>query len=95
MGGSGGVVSLANVFPGIVNDLYKLICKEKYKEAFALNERVLQLNKGVSGAGGVAAVKYAMDLAGLRGGEPRLPLLPLPEENRIKIRTLLETEGMI
>ena len=95
MGGSGGVVSLANIFPGIVNDLYKLICEEKYKEAFALNERVLQLNKGVSGAGGVAAVKYAIDLAGLKGGDPRLPLLPLPEENRVKIRTLLEKEEMI
>lgn len=95
MGGSGGVVSLANIFPGIVNDLYKLICEEKYKEAFALNERVLQLNKGVSGAGGVAAVKYAMDLAGLKGGAPRLPLLPLAEENRVKIKTLLENEGMI
>ncbi len=95
MGGSGGVVSLANIFPGIVNDLYQLICEEKYKEAFALNERVLQLNKGVSGAGGVAAVKYAMDLAGLKGGDPRLPLLPLPEENRVKIKALLEKEGMI
>ena len=95
MGGSGGVVSLANVFPKIVNDLYKLICEEKYKEAFALNEKVLRLNKGVSGAGGVAAVKYGMDLAGLRGGDPRLPLLPLEEENKVKVRTLLEKEAMI
>jgi len=95
MGGSGGVVSLANVFPKIVNDLYKLICEEKYKEAFALNEKVLRLNKGVSGAGGVAAVKYGMDLAGLRGGDPRLPLLPLEEENKVKVRTLLEKEAII
>ena len=36
--------------------------------------RVIQLNKAVSGTGGVAAVKYAMDLAGLYGGNPRLPL---------------------
>lgn len=95
MGGTGGVVSLANIFPGIVNELYKLVIKEKYKEAFALNERVLQLNKGISGAGGVAAVKYAMDLAGLKGGDPRLPLLPLAEENKTKIKALLEKEGMI
>ncbi len=95
MGGSGGVVSLANIFPGIVNDLYQLILAKKYEEAFALNEKVLSLNKGVSGAGGVAAVKYAMDLAGLNGGDPRLPLLPLPEENRAKIQTLLKNENMI
>ena len=95
MGGSGGVVSLANVFPSIVNELYQLILDEKYKEAFALNERVLQLNRGVSGAGGVAAVKYAMDLAGLAGGDPRLPMLPLPDNKRDQVRTLLEKEGRI
>lgn len=95
MGGTGGVVSLANVFPSIVCDLYKLILEKKYEEAFALNERVLKLNKGVSGSGGVAAVKYAMDLAGLVGGDPRLPLLPLPEDKRAKIEALLKEEGMI
>jgi dihydrodipicolinate synthase/N-acetylneuraminate lyase len=95
MGGTGGVVSLANVFPAIVNDLYKLILAKKYEEAFALNERVLKLNKGVSGSGGVAAVKYAMDLAGLAGGCARLPLLPLPEDKKASMKAFLEAEGMI
>jgi 4-hydroxy-2-oxoglutarate aldolase len=95
MGGTGGVVSLANVFPSIVCDLYKLILEKKYEEAFALNERVLKLNKGVSGSGGVAAVKYAMDLAGLAGGDPRLPLLPLPDDKKAKIEAVLKEEGMI
>jgi 4-hydroxy-2-oxoglutarate aldolase len=95
MGGSGGVVSLANIFPGIVNELYQLVLAEKYKEAYALNEKVLQLNSGVSGLGGVAAVKYAMELAGLVGGNPRLPLLPLPDDKKAKVQALLENAGMI
>jgi len=95
MGGTGGVVSLANVFPSIVCELYELILAKKYEEAFALNEKVLRLNKGVSGSGGVAAVKYAMDLAGLVGGDPRLPLLPLPDDKRAKLEALLKEEGMI
>jgi dihydrodipicolinate synthase/N-acetylneuraminate lyase len=95
MGGTGGVVSLANVFPSIVNDLYKLILAKKYEEAFALNEKVLQLNKGVSGSGGVAAVKYGMDLAGLAGGEPRLPLLPLADDAKAKMEAFLKKEGLI
>ena len=95
MGGTGGVVSLANVFPALVKELYELIQEKKYSEAFALNEKVLKLNKNVSGAGGVAAVKYAMDLAGLSGGDPRLPLLPLPDENRAKVRAALESQGML
>ncbi len=95
MGGTGGVVSLANVFPAIVKDLYELILERNFEEAFKLNEKVLRLNKSVSGSGGVAAVKYAMDLAGLCGGDPRLPLLPLSDENKVKIETALKKEGMI
>ena len=95
MGGTGGVVSLANVFPAIVNDLYKLILAKDYEKAFALNEKVLRLNKGVSGSGGVAGVKYGMDLAGLCGGEPRLPLLPLADDAKAKMETFLKKEGLI
>jgi len=95
MGGTGGVVSLANVFPAVVKELYRLILEKKYAEAFAMNEKVLRLNKIVSGSGGVAAVKYGMDLAGLCGGLPRLPLLPLPDADKPKMEAALKKEGLI
>jgi 4-hydroxy-2-oxoglutarate aldolase len=95
MGSPGGVISLANVFPDITCELYALTVEKKYDEAFKLNERIIQLNKTVSGSGGVAAVKYAMDLAGLCGGNPRLPLLPLGEDLRKKISDYLKKEGLI
>jgi len=43
----------------------------------------------------VAAVKYAMDLAGLYGGLPRLPLLPLANEVKKKIEDYLKKEKLI
>jgi 4-hydroxy-2-oxoglutarate aldolase len=95
MGAPGGVISLANVFPEITCKLYKLTVSKKYEEAFKLNEKVIQLNKAVSGTGGVAAVKYAMDLAGLFGGLPRLPLLPLGDEVKKKIEDYLKKENLI
>jgi len=95
MGGTGGVVSLANIFPGIVNELYRLTIEKRYEEAFALNEKVFNLNGGVSGFGGVAAVKYAMDLAGLAGGSARLPLLPLTDDKKAQLKAFLESEKMI
>lgn len=95
MGGTGGVISLANAFPEITNDLYQLVYTRQYEKAFILNEKILRLNKTVSGSGGVAAVKYAMDLAGLVGGNPRLPLLPLDEETKKTIKSKLGAEGMI
>ena len=81
MGANGGVISLANIFPDMTCQLYDLVVAKKYEEAFKLNEKVIQTNKSVSGTGGVAAVKYAMDLAGLHGGNPRLPLLNLNSLN--------------
>lgn len=95
MGAPGGVISLANVFPDFTVKLYDLTVSRKYEEAFRFNERVIQMNKTVSGSGGVAAVKYAMDLAGLYGGDPRLPLLPLNADLRKKIEDYLKKEGMI
>lgn len=95
MGAPGGVISLANVFPDFTVKLYDLTVSKKYEEAFRFNERVIQMNKSVSGSGGVAAVKYAMDLAGLNGGDPRLPLLPLNNDLRKKIEEYLKKEGMI
>jgi len=95
MGAPGGVISLANVFPDITCRLYNLTVNKKYEEAFRLNERIIKLNKSVSGSGGVAAVKYAMDLAGLYGGNPRLPLLPLSDDLRKKIEDYLKKEELI
>jgi 4-hydroxy-2-oxoglutarate aldolase len=95
MGANGGVISLANIFPEITCELYNLIINKKYEEAFKLNEKILLINKNVSGSGGVAAVKYAMDLAGLYGGSPRLPLLPIGDDLKKKISDYLKKEGLI
>lgn len=95
LGATGGVISLANAFPDLTNELYELFEKKDYENAIKMNDRLLQLNKSVSGKGGVAAVKYAMDLAGLVGGNPRLPLFPLPETLKESIKKKLQEEKLI
>jgi 4-hydroxy-2-oxoglutarate aldolase len=95
MGANGGVISLANIFPEITCELYNLVVNKKYEEAFKLNEKVILINKNVSGSGGVAAVKYAMDLVGLYGGNPRLPLLPINDDLKKKIADYLKKEGLM
>lgn len=95
MGGASGVLSLANSFPKITVEFFELLEARKYEESIKLNDRILQINKIVSGKGGVAAVKYAMDLNGLVGGYPRLPLLSLSECEKNKIRDKLISEKLI
>jgi 4-hydroxy-2-oxoglutarate aldolase len=79
-GGTGGVLSLANVFPDACAKLYTLFREGKMHEAEELNVSLIALNKEVSGPFGVAGVKAAMDLCGFCGGVPRRPLPPLTGE---------------
>lgn len=93
-GAAGGILSLANVFPELCCHLYSMVVQGDEKAA-ELNQKISKLNKNISGSGGVAAVKYAMDLSGFRGGAPRLPLLPLPEREKTRIREVLKKENLI
>lgn len=95
MGATGGVISLANAFPDITVKLYESALKGTSEEGVELNKKILRLNKFVSGSGGVASVKAAMDLAGFVGGAPRLPLLPMKQEDIDKLKKNLTDERMI
>lgn len=84
-GGSGGVLSLANVVPQVCADLYAMFREGRIEDGDALNEDLVTLNKQVSGAYGVAGVKAAMDAAGFTGGDPRRPLTALSPEQRAEL----------
>jgi len=90
LGGTGGVLSLANVFPAACARLYELFRAGKMREAEELNAALIGLNHEVSGAFGVAGVKAAMDLRGFCGGAPRRPLLPLAAGQVDQLRRSLE-----
>ncbi|MDC7227661.1 MAG: dihydrodipicolinate synthase family protein [Spirochaetales bacterium] len=92
-GGTGGVLSLANIIPDACGELYNLYIAGKKEEAYALNERLVSLNKLVSGKYGVAGVKYAMDYAGFAGGAPRRPLKALTGEQKKSVESDLAASG--
>lgn len=94
-GGSGGVLSLANVFPDVCADLYNLYINGEKEEAMKLNNKILSLNKMVSGSYGVAGVKYAMDLVGFAGGNPRRPLKALTDEQKKSLKADLSNSGFL
>jgi 4-hydroxy-2-oxoglutarate aldolase len=94
-GGTGGVLSLANVFPEECAKLYRAQGAGNTQEADRLNAVLVELNSKVSGSFGVAGVKAAMDLAGLRGGAPRHPLLGLASAEIEQIRSALQASGFL
>jgi len=94
-GGIGGVLSLANIIPDACVELHELELAGKTAEADALNERLVTLNKQVSGAYGVAGVKAAMDIAGFHGGNPRLPLSGCSSEERESLSKIMAGSGFL
>ena len=95
VGASGGVLSLANVVPDACTELYDMFVRGLYDRARDLNAGLIRLNHAISGTWGVAGVKAAMDLIGLRGGRPREPLTPVPAEATAQIKQALMNEGFL
>lgn len=94
-GGIGGVLSLANVFPDECVKIYRLFVDDKLDEAKKLSNRLIALNKEVSGKYGVAGVKAAMDIVGFRGGDPRRPLFSLSDEEKKSLEKKLRESGFL
>jgi 4-hydroxy-2-oxoglutarate aldolase len=94
-GALGGIISLGNAFPDACWKLWHLIHSKHYDEGFAYNRKIVRVSRSVSGKGGVAAVKAAMDLAGLVGAYPRRPLLPLAPQAKEELQAALVAEGVL
>jgi len=95
LGATGGVISLANAFPEPCCALYEAFTRGDIAGARKLHSRLFRLNQAVSGAAGVAGVKYAMELGGYYGGHPRLPLLPIKDSDKKRIQEAVETAGLV
>ena len=95
LGAKGGVVSLANAFPAPCCELFEACMALDLEKARRLHYILIKLNKAVSGSYGVAGVKYAAEVAGFHGGDPRKPLLPITEDGRQSIRKAIEEAGIL
>jgi len=95
IGAIGGVVSMANYLPDMCCNLQELFHTGKIKEAEKLDVYTRELSKNAAGKYGVAGVKAAMDLLSYFGGDPRIPLLPLNDEQKAELKAVLEKEGLL
>jgi 4-hydroxy-2-oxoglutarate aldolase len=95
LGAVGGVLALANIAPKQCCDLLDFVKRGKHEEARALQLRVIAANTFVTSQFGVPGLKAAMDLIGMYGGNPRSPMLPLPEDQKVALKKILRDAGII
>ncbi len=90
VGAAGGVLAVANCAPRPAIALYRAFVAGDHARARRLQEALTPLAAAVTTTHGIAGLKLAMGLSGLRGGEVRAPLLPAPRSVLDEIRPLLE-----
>ena len=95
LGAKGGTLALANVAPNECAEVVSLVNEGKYDEARALAFRLMPVNAAVTSKYGIGGLKVAMEMVGLYGGEPRLPLRRPNADAVDDIRRILTTAGLI
>lgn len=94
VGAAGAILGVANLAPSKSAGIVAAFRAERTAEAGRLQEKVGPLHETVVGGMGVAGVKAGLDLLGMRGGPPRLPLRGLDEAGVETVRHALEKAGM-
>jgi 4-hydroxy-2-oxoglutarate aldolase len=95
VGGRGAIAALANIAPRECLRLMELYEAGQLDEARALQARLVPVNMAVTSGYGVAGLKAAMQFVAHYGGEPRRPLAPLGEGERVRLRSLLAEADLL
>jgi len=94
LGAVGGILGVANLAPGPAAGIHEAHRAGDSAEAGRLQEIVAPVHAEIVAAMGVPGVKAALDLLGLRGGDPRPPLTPLPDARREAVAGVLDRAGL-
>jgi len=88
-GAVGAIVGFACPAPTACFEVYTAWKEGDEKLSATKQDRIIAAARKVVTENGPAGIKYAMDLNGYYGGNPRLPLLPLTGTTKSEIETLL------
>lgn len=90
LGGKGVISVVANIDPKAMVEVTHLCLEGKYAEAAAIQcDRIVPLADAMFMETNPIPVKEAMNLMGMNVGELRMPLCPMTDENREKLKAAL------
>lgn len=95
LGAVGGILALSNMAPRETVEIYRLAQEGQWQKAKEIQMRILPANQKIFVKYGVPGLKYALDLLGYHGGDPRPPLRPATEEAKGVIRGVLQEAGLL
>ena len=90
MGACGAILAAANPLGYQFVRIYEAFKRGDHAQAQKLQRGIRDVEQKVS-AFGIAGQKAAMDVLGMEGGDPRLPILPLDDAAKAKVRELVQS----
>ena len=95
LGGKGVISVLSHVIPKETHMMTQYCLENNFAEATKLQIEYLDLINNLFVEVNPIPVKEAMNLMGANVGDCRMPLYPMSDENRAKLRASLEKHGLI
>ena len=95
LGAVGGVLAVACALPETCTRLHAAVLAGDHETARRLHQAQAPIAHKVTAEYGIAGLKAALELLGLRGGHPRRPLLPLPDSGRDDLEQALIRGGFL
>ncbi len=96
VGGKGVISVVANIVPGDVKAMTDLILEGDFVSARKWHSKLFSLSKSMLGLStNPIPIKAAMAMLGMSGEEMRLPMTPMDEKSRAKLREILCAYGLL
>ena len=95
LGGKGVISVLSNVMPKYTHDMVRKYLDGQVTEACQMQLNVLDLIESLFAEVNPIPVKYALNLMGYNYGIPRLPLIELSNENKEKMKNVMNKHSLI
>src|SRR5271168_5113885 len=89
VGARGAILALACALPEMCVSLFQLFRQREWERARELQLVLVRASKLIVSDMGIAGVKFVMDQRGYHGGIPRLPLVPLHDEQKKRLSDAL------
>jgi 4-hydroxy-tetrahydrodipicolinate synthase len=95
MGGNGCISVAGNISPRLCSLMQSACLEGNYEKALELHEKLMPLHQALFEEPNPSGVKYAASLMGLCSDEARLPMIPVGNQTKATIRSIMKRLELI
>ena len=95
LGGKGVISVMANIMPKQTHDIAQLCLDGKFDKASELALKTLDIANALFCDVNPVPVKEALNIMGFNAGHCRLPLCDMTDENRKKLKSIMQRHGLV